>query len=219
MTYYVGVDLGQSNDYTAIAIGERVVPVPDGKAAWDLHVRHLERFRGVPYPDVADRLEALLARLGDPHELAVDATGVGTAVIDLLRQRGLSLYSVVITGGDRETKSGRSHRVPKRDLIANLQVLLQSGRLKIAAELPDAETLRQELLSFRVKVSASGHDSYEAWREKDHDDLVLAASLCSWVASRASKRRSPRKWGGGHRSPRNTLPQPFRSGFYKRKKP
>jgi hypothetical protein len=30
-----------------------------------------------------------------------------------------------------------------------------------------------------VNVS-TGHDSYEAWRESIHDDLVLAVSLACW---------------------------------------
>jgi hypothetical protein len=43
--------------------------------------------------------------------------------------------------------------------------------------------LRAELLNFRVKINlASGHDSYEAWREGDHDDLVLAAAMAVWSA-------------------------------------
>jgi hypothetical protein len=194
MPLHIGVDLGQTNDYTAVCIGQRVgggearvagrrLELPD-PAPWGLHVRHLERIRGLDYVRVADRLEGLLGRLTAPYELAVDATGVGLAVTDLLRERGLRFRAVTITGGDRETSEGRTHRVPKRDLVSGLQVLLQSGRLKIAAGLPDAETLRSELLAFRVKISASGHDSYEAWREKDHDDLVLAAALCAWAAGR-----------------------------------
>ena len=48
-----------------------------------------------------------------------------------------------------------------------------------------AETLKQELLNFRVKVNVStAHDSYEAWREGDHDDLVLATGLALWGATR-----------------------------------
>lgn len=36
-------------------------------------------------------------------------------------------------------------------------------------------------MSFRLKVNiATGHDSYEAWREGDHDDLVLSTSLAVW---------------------------------------
>jgi hypothetical protein len=64
-----------------------------------------------------------------------------------------------------------------------LQVLLESGQLKIAYTLEHAETLKRELLNFRVKVNvSSGHDSYDAWREGDHDDLVLAAALAAWKA-------------------------------------
>jgi len=35
--------------------------------------------------------------------------------------------------------------------------------------------------NFRVKLNLkTAHDSYEAWREGDHDDLVLSLSLASW---------------------------------------
>jgi hypothetical protein len=41
--------------------------------------------------------------------------------------------------------------------------------------------LKQELSTFKRKVSLkTGHDSYEHWRESDHDDLVLAAALACW---------------------------------------
>lgn len=60
--------------------------------------------------------------------------------------------------------------MPKRNLVSSVQVALQSGRLKIAEDLALAETLRKELLNFRVKVNVStAHDSYEAWREGDHE--------------------------------------------------
>ena len=39
----------------------------------------------------------------------------------------------------------------------------------------------RELAQFKVKINIStGHDSYEAWREGDHDDLVLAVALACW---------------------------------------
>jgi hypothetical protein len=110
---------------------------------------------------------------------------VGAAVVDMLRgSAGLTFDAVTITGGDTQSKAGYgNYRVPKRDLVGGLQVLLQSGRLKIASSLEHAETLRAELLNFRVKINlATGHDSYEAWREGDHDDLVLAAALAVWAA-------------------------------------
>jgi phage FluMu gp28-like protein len=184
--FYVGLDLGQSRDYTALCVAEKVPP--EASDDYELHVRYLERFRDVLYPDVAERVRRLMdvPQLEGKAALAVDATGVGAAVGDMLRRSGLTFYAVTITGGDTETQSGYDrYRVPKRDLVGNLQVLLQCGRLKIARSLDHAETLRAELLNFRVKINvATAHDSYEAWREGDHDDLVLAAALAAWRAQK-----------------------------------
>ncbi len=71
--------------------------------------------------------------------------------------------------------------VPKRDVASTIAVLLQTGRLRIARGLKESETLLRELLNFRVKISLSGHDTYEAWREQEHDDLVLAVGLAAWL--------------------------------------
>jgi phage FluMu gp28-like protein len=184
--FYVGLDLGQQSDFTAIVVTEKVPP--EGSDDYGLHLRHLERFRDVLYPDVAERMRRLMdaPELKGKVALAVDATGVGAAVVDMLRRSGLTFDAVTITGGDTESQSGwDSYRVPKRDLVGGLQVLLQSGQLKIARSLEHAETLRAELLNFRVKINvATAHDSYEAWREGDHDDLVLAAALAAWKAQK-----------------------------------
>jgi hypothetical protein len=184
--FYVGLDLGQASDYTAIVVAERVEP--EGEKEYALHVRHLERFLDWRYPDVVEHVSGLMEspQLRGDAALAVDATGVGAAVVDMLRRAGLTFDAVTITGGDSETRSGYdSYRVPKRDLVGNLQVLLQTGRLKIARSLEHAETLRAELLNFRVKINvATAHDSYEAWREGDHDDLVLAVALAAWRAQK-----------------------------------
>jgi len=44
-----------------------------------------------------------------------------------------------------------------------------------------ANVLTEELQTFRAKVTAeSGHVSFEHWRERDHDDVVLALALACW---------------------------------------
>jgi hypothetical protein len=75
--------------------------------------------------------------------------------------------------------------VPKRDLVGVVQVLLQTERLKFASEIPAVPMLVQELLAFRVKIDPlTAHDSYGAWREGAHDDLVLAVAVAAWYAQR-----------------------------------
>lgn len=63
--------------------------------------------------------------------MVVDGTGVGAPVVDMLRAAGLGceITAVSITGGDRESRRG----VPKRDLIARVQLALEKGELRIAA--------------------------------------------------------------------------------------
>jgi hypothetical protein len=177
--FVVGLDLGQVQDYTAAAVVQR-------SAARDgfVQVPHLERFPlGTTDPAIVTRMERLLATplLRGQASLVVVATGVGTAVIDLLSQANLSPVAVTITGGDKVHRDSKTrYSVPKRELVGCLQVLLQTGRLKIASGLPEVEVLVKELLNFQVKITASAHDTYGAWREGAHDDLVLALALATW---------------------------------------
>lgn len=186
--YFMGLDLGQAQDYTALAIAEEQAEQGKEGAEVSYHLRHLERLPlGTPYPDVVTHVRRLIT--GTPLEghctLILDLTGVGAPVYDMFAAADLpcELYGVSITGGDTVTWDWRRVRVPKRDLVSATQVLLQSGRLKIAQALPEAATLIQELLNFRVKIDPlTAHDSYSAWRETAHDDLVLATALAVWIA-------------------------------------
>jgi len=179
--FSVGLDLGQSSDYTALSVLERI---GIGHEA-GYQVRHLERVRGVSYPVIVSKVSAMLhtPALENDVSLVVDQTCVGALVVDLFNQAGLGPIGVLIHGGDRVSYEGGACRVPKRDLVGVLQVLFQSGRLKISSKLPLAATLQTELLNFRVKIDpVTAHDSYSAWREQDHDDLVLSVALAAWWA-------------------------------------
>ena len=149
-----------------------------------LLVRHIERVRGRPYPQIVSDLGALLARspLAELSAIVVaDAGGVGVAVSDFMWQQGVPHVSITATGGDRVNVSdaGRTIHSPKRELVAAAQICLAEGRLRIAAGLAHAATLSKELADYRVTISAAGHDSYAA-REGEHDDLVYAVAQMCW---------------------------------------
>jgi hypothetical protein len=62
--------------------------------------------------------------------------------------------------------------------------------------------LERELQHFKVKINTqTGHDSYEAWRESDHDDLVLAIALSLWFAERRTGRKAFEGYTGPTTSP------------------
>jgi hypothetical protein len=90
---------------------------------------------------------------------------------------------ITITSGHQVSVENGLH-VPKKELVGVLQVLLQTRRLHIARELPDAATLVRELENFRVKITAARNEVFEAWREGAHDDLVLATGMAAWCGEK-----------------------------------
>lgn len=174
--FIVGLDLGQQQDYTALAIIESTGEV--------YSVRHLERFKlGTSYSKIVKRVKKLSQ--GEPLQgrapLVVDATGVGRAVVDMLRQADLAPMAITITAGAAVAHPAPDEwHVPKRDLVGVLQVLLQNGHLKVAEELPEASVLKREMLGFKVKITQAANDIYGTWREGEHDDLVLAVAVACW---------------------------------------
>jgi hypothetical protein len=187
--YFLGLDLGQTQDFTALAVLERQ-PLSAGAAATakaDFALRHLRRFPlGTPYTKIVSAVTTM--RKSGPLNgatLIVDQTGVGRAVVDGFRQAVGGVVPVTITGGHAVTVTDDgSWHVPKKELVTSLQVVLQSRRLQIARGLAEAATLVHELQQFQVKITASAHETFGVWRAGQHDDLVLAVALACWWAER-----------------------------------
>jgi hypothetical protein len=182
--YAIGLDLGQAADFTALAVLE--CP-PPGTAEGHYALRHLQRFPlGTPYTAIVPAVAAMTqADALQNAPVVADQTGVGRAVVDMLQQSVAWVVPVTITGGHAVTRADYgSYHVPKKELVTALQVVMQARRLHIARGLPDARILVRELENFRVKITASAHETFEAWREGDHDDLVLAVALACWWAER-----------------------------------
>lgn len=201
-SYMVGLDLGQSTDYSALAVVERVLVLPPGIGATHYHrreglitqpelrtelrVRHLQRWDlGTPYPSIVADVAALMQteqlRLS---WLSYDATGVGRAVKDLFWQAYVAgdmgehpPLPVTITGAEQ----AHGDTVPKRNLIAAVQVPLQQGLLKITPGMPLGDVLERELTGFRMKLTQSGRDTYDIARKAGagHGDLVIALALAA----------------------------------------
>ncbi len=184
--FYLGLDLGQAQDPTALVAVERRNDLQNAVCS----VPAITRYSlGTGYPEIVSSVAEKLARAPRQTKLVIDGTGVGRAVVDLfLRHPSLSgrssdIIPVTITAGDSESREDGYWRVPKRNLVGVVQVLLQSKRLKIAENLPETPTLVSELQNFKVKITAAANDTYGEWREGKHDDLVLAVALACWAST------------------------------------
>ena len=194
--FSICVDLGQMSDPTAIAVVERWSQFTGeiNYATWErpkrtrFAIRWLERVPlGTSYVDVVDRIGSLSrqwTQLGH-CVIVLDATGVGSAVLDMLRRSAHSrcrVIPVVFTTGENETFHIDRHHVPKRDLVQGLAILLETGALQIDPRLSESETFRRELKGIRWTISPAGRDLFSGHRE--HDDLVMAVALGSWWGRR-----------------------------------
>jgi hypothetical protein len=118
----VGLDLGQKQDFSAVAVVER-----DEQGC--MRVRHLERLAlGTPYVNVVSRVSEIMQHpeLARESRLVVDATGVGAPVVEMLRaaRPAYRVTAVTITAGEHAHGHEEEWHVPKKDLMAGLQVLL-----------------------------------------------------------------------------------------------
>jgi hypothetical protein len=109
--------------------------------------------------------------------IVVDATGVGRAVADMLRERGLrpKVVAVTLTGGGRVHVRDREVSLPRASLFLPLQAAVEAGRLRVAEACPYAAELARELLQAR-----GGPSGAESRGTGHHGDLLVAISLALW---------------------------------------
>lgn len=197
--YLCGLDLGQAGDYTALSVIRRSMLLAEnghprrnlvGRLLHKFECVHLERFQlGTPYPAMVASISELLRRpaLAGPTKLVIDATGVGRAVVDLFLNERLpaKVCPLTITAGDTSRRDAwnmsrvTGYWVPKNELVSSVRANLESGRLKVA-RLKLGDTLKKELIEFRVKLTKAANETFSA-REGTHDDLVLAVAMPVWL--------------------------------------
>lgn len=214
MRFIVSVDVAQKRDYCAIQI-YRDTPdlvLGDARASekdrifhhWDLVFQ--DQFQGVSYTELADRLVKLTQskKLANNHDLLIDGTGVGVAVVDLLRQRGLLPIPIVATSGgqarpvyqEAETifgwgvkmaglKTVKEWHVPKVELVQSGQVAMEQRVVRVAPDIKYREELQEQLMGFKGRYNDKTlYTKYNAKTEDLHDDLITCFLQAMWWANR-----------------------------------
>ncbi|TET97740.1 MAG: hypothetical protein E3J23_08660 [Candidatus Stahlbacteria bacterium] len=195
------MDLGSENDYAAMGILERIEKIRDPNiptvnsrpirsekimVVSELHLKYLTRIPlKTTYPKICEMIKATVENpryVGD-IQLVVDRTGIGIPIMQIMYLYDLAPIGISITSGNSANSTKHGYNVPKRDIVTALVAAWQSGRFKMPPpeKMPIIETFVEELQGFKMKIDQkTGHDSYEAWLEKIHDDLVLAIGLGVW---------------------------------------
>ncbi len=197
--FFVGVDIGQRHDFTAIAILELLTVFTnevdrvtyERKTKSHFRLRHIDRIPlNTEFESIVDYLVRLVSRqdLTDRANVIIDATGVGAPIYEMFykRRAAREALRVVITGADEAHKEhGRPHwTVPRRDLLYGVENLLRNRQLDIATDSPHSKTLARELSLIERNFSQSGREILESSRSTAHDDLVFALALAVWRARR-----------------------------------
>jgi len=192
--YFLGVDLGQKNDYTAIAVLRCEVYAKGKEIERTDRVFELTDYERVPlqtrYPQIVTHVSKLYRRMEKEAGelfLLVDRTGIGRAIWDMFQEAGLDPVGVTMTAGHQVTDGDQPYtcNVPKIDLVHSLLRLLEQDRIKISTDNQFFLPFRRELSEYKIKPSLSrpGSVTLEAARDGDHDDLIIAASMCTWAAT------------------------------------
>jgi hypothetical protein len=185
---------------------------PEGEDRIDFEnffaVTWLERFpAGHPIPAVASRVSELMAdeRLAKNCRLLLDISLTGTAPVRVFKRVGLYPKQIDLTNtGSEEQPTGGVRRAALRDVVAAAQVVLQTGRLKVASKLELASTLVTDLQGFDPKPQARGLDL----RGGRNADLVHALAVALWWSDRLTW--SP--WPSPGRRRENLGPQAWMVG-------
>jgi hypothetical protein len=181
MSLTLGIDIGQMQDPTAIAVTE----------TRDSHIFTL-RMERLPlrqsYSQQVRRFAELLGNLRNwayansrPYRPTVymDVTGVGRSPYDMLRETihpSVKVIAVTLTSGSETTRKGHELHVPKLNLVDRLRRLAEEERLHIPPASAEARAITRELRMFAG--TKTGADSLSTGaRSGAHDDLVVALAL------------------------------------------
>lgn len=151
--YVLAADIAKHQDFTVILIGDLETK----------QVVYHERFNQIDWGLQKDRIANAYSKFNCGSGV-IDATGVGDAVFDDLRNMGLDLEGFKFTS------------TTKQELVSNLSVAMDNSQIKY----PKIETLIDELEIYAYEQRPNGQFSYSA-PEGFHDDEVMALALLNRV--------------------------------------
>lgn len=153
--YAIAADIAKHQDFTVIMVGDVSTK----------QVVYHERFNQIDWGLQKSRIINVYNKFDCTNGI-IDATGVGDAVFDDLRNEGLDLEGFKFTS------------TTKQELVSNLSVAMDNGDIHY----PHIDTLIDELEMYAYEQRSNGQFSYSA-PEGFHDDEVMALALLNRAMS------------------------------------
>ena len=148
-TYSIGVDWGQSNDYTVLTVIDVVAK----------KVIEIDRFNGISWEVQRGRLIALIDKY-KPIATVAEKNSIGSPNIEALQRLGHNITPFITTQASKST------------IIESLIFAFESKIIKI----PNNDILINELKNYEMYKSKNGLFSYSA-PQGEHDDTVISLAL------------------------------------------
>lgn len=214
--YLVVCDIAKAPDADIIQvyhITPKLIPGSRATGRPDKIVRYadLVYVRKTVTQDYADFVRSVCLVCATPailgnYTLIVDGTGVGSPVVSMMRESGLAPIPIIFTSGAGwheeyekiSTMSGQSTfrmfqklMVSKEEMTQSAIVIMQQGRLRISADLPQMlkDDIRKQLIKFTGKVNERTKKvAYENLTDQDHDDQVVCILMAAfWMVQYVPK--------------------------------
>jgi len=164
---YIGLDVAKVRDRTVLTLGT-LHENKDDKKISDLHVRYMHHFPlKMDYNLVVDKVKEIVDYYQDNHHgvarVGFDATGVGNAIGDMLRNKGIFAQPIIFS---IQSKS---------KMFANFKLLAEQRRIKIVHD----DDCKTQLSNLIFAKTTSGQLSIKHSKEDVHDDFP--DSLCCLI--------------------------------------
>jgi hypothetical protein len=182
----IGLDIGREHDPAALAVLMSSTTRPASHRPLWRAVSISTIPLGTSYRLLAETTVNIaneFQETGQAVVVTVDATGVGSPVIETMREIAPTLHivGVKIAGGRSRSMQGPDDYVVGKHLLTEvLQVALEQHGIEWPPGTTEHDELHKQMASFVTKTTATGYQRHEAAGD-GHDDLVLATELALWT--------------------------------------
>jgi hypothetical protein len=181
MTFILSLDPAQLRDWSALCAVD--MQYHNAQRRFNYNLVAMNRKQGLPYDQIVEWVVKTVSNPAfnkiKPPEFILDATGVGVAVRDMIRAKGIRMKSITITAGEAFSRQGNFIHIGKARLIGKFLGAFDAGKVQVNPNMPIWPQVEKEMLSFRAEMSAQGRVKLEA-EPGENDDMLFALAMAVW---------------------------------------